>query len=326
MSDEDGGLGNPIHLEKILLSRKVGRFLCADQLENERKTVEHIARMLARDDNVQVRSVLSYGLRACHILPLDLARIIATDEVEVSAPFIEVTPVFDDEEMSEIVGKLREKTRVRLAGRSDVGKKTVFQLVDFGGTLSVSKLLQNQNVRFNDKALSNAIDRFGQNAVMMDHISVLDGLTNDIAEQIAWKVSKTQRDRLEKNFDLDLAKLKTANETFLKNRTASTLEFIFQKIDGASSAQVHAVASDLRSRRQLSHSLVLELSERGCKGFLESALALMAGLPIGQVREMLSLKSNKAFVKLMEMAEVDGKVATRYLASAKRFNKEQAAA
>ena len=87
---------NTAKLEKMMLAKKIGRFLTADQSDAERKGVEDAARVLVDDVSTQVREVLAFELRKCTILSHDIAEKIAKDIEQVAAPFLSLTTVFSD--------------------------------------------------------------------------------------------------------------------------------------------------------------------------------------------------------------------------------------
>jgi uncharacterized protein (DUF2336 family) len=298
-------------LEKVLLAKRVGRFLGVAAIEEERIAVENVARILSKDTNVSVREVLAFELRHYDKIPHDILDRIISDVEAVVGPFLLNTTCLDDIALAKLVPDVKETVRVHIAQRLDLGVNTQNSLAGYGGVPSISSMLDNSRVSFSKKTYNRIIDRFGQNPAVMDHMGLRNDLTKDLVVEIADKVSRKCKRHFFVQYGIEI------NPSALVIDT-SNIDFMLAKIKGASSAQVHAFVADLRSQRNLNHELVVEMAEHGCLSFLESSLALLAGLPVGQVQEMMSLKNNKSFVKLMTMASVDKALAPRYLKIAKK--------
>ena len=303
-------------LEKILLAKRVGRFLGSVVIEEERIAVENVARILSKDASVSVREVLAYELRHCARIPDDILDRIISDVEAVAGPFFIQTTYFDDAALAKLVPIVQESVRVHIAQRLDLGVITQHSLVSNGGIPSVSSMLDNRRVNFSRNTYDHIIDRFGDNPSLMDHMGLRGDLTKDLVVEISDKVSRKCKRHFFVQYGIEINPSAQVLDT-------SNIDFMLAKIKGASSAQVHAFVADLRSQRNLNHGLVVEMAEHGCVSFLESSLALLAGLPIGQVQEMMSLKNNKSFVKLMTMASVDKALAPRYLKIAKEYYSDQ---
>ncbi|UTW55016.1 DUF2336 domain-containing protein [Kordiimonas sp. SCSIO 12610] len=300
-----------IKLEKILLAKKVGLFLGNTTKEHERIAVENVARILSKDSNTAVREVLAHELGSCTSVPEDIVERIVLDVAGVAGPFLRETSHFDDEGLSELISTLEDPVRAHIACRNDLGELSQKTIVDVGGELSVSSLMDNTKLRFSNTIYSTVVERFGTSVNVMDHMGLRTDLTKDIVSLISDKVSK----KCKRNFYVQYGVEITPVET---DQPSSEFQNLLARVKGASPAQVHACVADIRSQRNLTHTLVLEMAESDCLPFLESSLALMAGLPIGQVQDMMSLSNNKSFVKLMTMADVEKTLAPRYLQIAKK--------
>jgi uncharacterized protein (DUF2336 family) len=318
MIEETFGAADIARLEKILLAKKVGVFLEKTSSVRERTVVENVARILSRDSSISVREVMAHELRGCDYLPHDIVDHIISDISEISGPFLQATNYFDDEGLASLIPGLEEPARAYVAGRVDLGVETQKSLVTIGGEISVSNLLDNKRVRLSKNIYDTIINRFGTNVHLMDHMGLRSDLTKDLVREIADKVSKKCKRHIYVEYGIEINPVDVSDEP-------NNILTMLSRMRGASSAQVHAFVADLRSQRNLSHSLVLDMAENGCLPFLESSLALLAGLPVGQVQGMLALKNNKSFVKLMSMADVEKGLAPRYLKIAKRHYSSQPA-
>lgn len=300
-----------VQIEKIVLAKRVGQFLVADQAEEERATVENVARVLAQDVSPRVREVLAHELRRCKVLAYDLAEKIARDLSMVSGAFLSETTVFTEKEWVRLIPALEEQAINTLAQRIDLPEAAAAAVATYGKEKSVTSLVRNDRISLTEKASKKVVDRFGDNVRMMDQLSARGDLSLLIVERIVNKVSDHCRATLVEQYAVDHS---VADQIVEDNK----IEVLWEQLQDATPSQVHAFATDLRNDRRLNYLLVIEIADRGCKEFLESALALEAGLPLGRITEILTLEDPAAFVRLMQMANVSKAMAPRFLRLAKK--------
>lgn len=310
MKSDPSALIDSVKMEKMLLAKRVGQFLSADQPDEDRAAVEDVARQLASDLSIHVRSVLAFELRKCVRLVPDLAEKIAKDVEDVAGPFLEVTKAISDKAFIRLIPQLQEYARSVLARRNDLSETVVHALAKTGAEPSVMSLVRNDNMTLPARASSTVVDRFGSNVRVMDQFSARVDLSPTIVERIVDKVSNQCRDMLIDRYALpgDVASAVT---------DSSKVEVLWAQLEGANEQEIHAFVTELRAERRLNHMLTLELASRGCKAFLESALALEASLPVDRVKDILTLSDQQAFVRLMRMANVSKSMAPRFLKLAK---------
>jgi len=308
-----------VKLEKMMLAKRVAKFLTGQQSSEDRVAVEDVARLLARDLSIQVREVLAFELRHCDILPTDLAEKIARDVEDVASPFLSSTHAFNDDTLAELIPTLAEHARVTVARRNDLGDKSVKALAEHAEAPGVTTLVRNDSVGLSEAACDAVVGRFGDDRRLMDQLSARADLPLAIVEQIIDKVSDHCRDTLMQHY---------AVEGTLAEKLAggSRIEALWQQISHAAPQQVHALVNDMRKQKRLTHLLIAEMADRGSTAFLESAFALEAGMPIIQVREILSLKKAQDFVDLMKRIDVSKAMAPRFLSIARKYYVEGAAA
>lgn len=301
-------------IEKIVLAKKVGQFLAADQADVERRTVENVARVLAQDISAQVRGVLAFELRRCDHISRDLANKIATDIEEVSGPFLQATQAFDEETFEKLIPELEDTVRAWIARREDLSDVLISALVTSGGEASMAALLRNDMIELPDTACSRIIDKFGSNRRLMDHMGARKDLNLVIAERIIEKVSDHFKRLLVDHYLLD-------DTTASRISKASAYDVMWQQIKNSTSAQIHAFVTDLKVNRRLTHQTIIEMARRGSMKFMESALALLTGKSVNSVKITLSLCQPADFVKLMKKAGVPDDMAPRYLGLVKAHNR-----
>jgi len=283
-------------LEKILLTKRIGQFLGGDQAQDEeRAAVENVARALAQDLCLQVREALAFELRTCPYLPHDLAARIASDVESVAGPFLAATPAFSDEQLSGLIPHLAAHAHITLAKRPDLGDKAIYSLVTIAGEEAVTYLVRNEKLDLPEAAFGKIVSRFRGSRSLMERLCVRADLPLAVVEDLVALVSDKYHKLLMDTYGLDGA---------LADRLVnhSRYDVIWRQIHYASQHQVHAFVIDLKSRGRLSEDLVIDMADRGSIAFLESAVALEAGVTLATARETLSFGDMRAFVRLMQQA------------------------
>lgn len=284
-------------LEKVVLTSQIAAFFKRSQDQEKRAAIENVARALAQDMAIQVREALAFELRTCDYLPHDLAARIATDVESVAGPFLSATTVFSDADLAALIPHLEEHAHITLAKRKDIGAAACSALVTFGSEESVGFLVRNHDLKLGEGPLSSVIQRFSDRTPLMDRMSERPDLPIAVVERLISKVSDKFRSLLQAKYEL------TAEVADSVTRSALA-SVCWNVIANATPQQVHAYVKDLRTQKRLTMDLVLDMAERGCIAFLESALAFQSGFTLAVVRDMLQIEDMTMFVVLMKKADV----------------------
>ncbi|WP_374763327.1 DUF2336 domain-containing protein [Yunchengibacter salinarum] len=301
---------NETTMEKIVLAKRVGQFLNGSQDPGERDQVADVARKLAGDVCREVREVLAYELRNCKDLPKDLGARIAADVENVSAPFLEVTEIFTDAEMAELVPELYTGAQITVARRLSLGDLTMVALAEKGSEESVLYMVRNDHIQLSDVACSKVITRFVHDKRVLDQLGARMDLPLAVVEKLVDRVSDHFRAALVRHYAVDVS---AAEKLADRGRFDTMLDHV----RSATPDQIHAYVKTLREEGKLTNLLTLEMARNGVHSFLESALALASGMPRGAVRDALSLKNVHDFVDLMKKARVTKTMAAHYMTVAR---------
>ena len=184
-----------------------------------------------------------------------------------------------------------------MARRSDIGPNTCHAIVTVGDEKSVSFIIRNDQVTLYENSCDVVLRRFRSNQYMMDQLSCRIDLPLSIVEELTHRVSEEYCRLLIKTYDLDATTAVEVTEHSFSSVVAT-------QIENASPAQIHAYVIDLRKTGRLTHVMVLDMAKQGCLNFLESMLALEAGLTLAAVREALYSEDMADYVRLMQQANV----------------------
>ncbi|MFC3052669.1 DUF2336 domain-containing protein [Kordiimonas pumila] len=310
MQFASASLVDAVKMEKIQLAKRIGQYLNADQADEDRALIEDIARKLASDISRQVREVLAYELRRCNRLVPDLAEKIAKDVEEVAGPFLQETKAISDKAMVKLIPQLQEYARVALARRNDLSDEVLGALIESGRTDSIATLVRNDRVVLAEPVCGTLVNRFSDNIWIMDQFSARADLPLSIVDRIMDKVSDHCRSIMLNHYPVrsDVAAIIFDN---------AKVEMIWNQVRKIDDTQIHAVVSELRTNQRLNPAIAIEMAKKGSLAFLESMLALEAGMTIQRVRDILRLEDKTSFVRLMHAAKVGEKLAPAILKLAK---------
>jgi len=296
---------NAATLEKVVLTQRVAGFLNNQQTDEKRAAIENVARLLAQDISLQVREALAFELRTCNLLPHDLAAKIASDVESVASPFLASTETFSDIQLAGLIPHLEEHAHITIARRAGLGPQVCLAIVSVGTDKTVSFIVRNDHVTLDENTCNRVVNRFGTSRDMMDLLSSRIDLPLSVAEAIISKVSEECREAMKIQYGVETPMV----DDITRNTQHETM---WQQIEKATPSQLHGYVMDLRNNQRLTTDMVMEFADRGCLGFLESAMAIEAGLTLAAVREALYGTDMAAFVKLMQAANVSKAVAQEY--------------
>ena len=300
-------------LERIILAKRVGKFLTAENKPEDREAVLTVARKLASDISQQVREVLAFELRVSPDLPTDIAEKIACDVENVSSPFLEHTLALSSEQLIKLLPQLHNNAHITLARRNDLSPDLAHALVTHADEPAVTYVVRNNHLKLHDETYSKVVERFPTNESLMDFLSQRGDIPLKVVNMIIDMVSENCRKQLVRDYKID-------SDVAEKVTSTSSLDSLWAKVTKSTPQQIHGFVTDLKVQGKLDHKLVLEMAERGSRPFLESTAALYSGMTLSEVREILRLKDPKAFVNLMGMIGVSSEMAPKYLAATKKLN------
>lgn len=297
---------------KVVLAKRASRFLNSDNRpDDELATVENVARALAQDICLEVRETLAFELRYCSRLPYDLAARIATDVESVSGPFVEVTTAFTDAQWASLIPHLEEHALMRIAKREDLGEHATFALVSSAPVRPATVAVKNVAIRFSERSCNKTVDRFSDYQNVIDALGRRSDLPLSVVERIVDMVSDECRKLLMNNYAVSAMEAAAVTQQ-------SQEQVLWKKISKAGPAQVHGYVIDLRAEGRLDEALVMKMAELGSFQFLGSALAVEAGVTLGDVRRTFESGDLRRMLELVHAAGFSQEAAQRIFRYLKR--------
>lgn len=252
-----------------------------DMSERERRVAVGILKIMARDVEQQVREALSEQVKSCPFLPESLAKTLAADIESVALPVIEFSTVLSDTDLLAITDAGNIAKQMAIARRKSVSGKVSDRLVDTGNEKVVSTLLDNEGAEITEKSYGKVIDRFEKHGAIQSLMAGRLTLPLTIQERMISFVSVELRERIinRHDFPAELADriVSQGRESALTRAMAGETRV----------AEVEGLISRLKSKGELSPSLILRALCEGDLHFFDAAVAALAGVSLEKARPFI---------------------------------------
>jgi uncharacterized protein (DUF2336 family) len=138
-------LEEPSWRRRAMAAGRLGEIFCAGTLsEAERGLVEGFFRLTSFDEEVLVRRVLAESLKRARALSRETLLAFAADRAEVAAPFIEHSPLLQENDLLQILAASTAAHRLAVARRFRVTEPISRMLLATGDELLIVTLLRNR--------------------------------------------------------------------------------------------------------------------------------------------------------------------------------------
>jgi uncharacterized protein (DUF2336 family) len=138
-------LEEPSWRRRAMAADRLGEIFCAGALsEAERSLVEGFFRLTSFDEEVLVRRVLAESLKRAGALSRETLLGFAADSAEVAAPFIEHSPLLEENDLLQILEACSAAHRLAVARRFRVTEPISGMLLATGNESLIVTLLRNR--------------------------------------------------------------------------------------------------------------------------------------------------------------------------------------
>jgi uncharacterized protein (DUF2336 family) len=252
------------------LCRSIDRAELSDQ---DRKRAQDILRVMAADAAELVRRALAVTLKQSSLLPRDVANKLARDVESISLPLLNFSPAFTDDDLAEIIRSGGPNRQVAIARRPELSETVTGAMVQYGVEKAVETVCANDNARFSERALQQALERFETSEAVLSAMAFRRTLPMAISERLIDMVSDQVREHLMANHALSP---QVALEIAMGSKERATLDLVDQ---AGKAGDVKGFATHLHERGRLTASLLLRALAHGHMAFFEHGVAVLAGVP-----------------------------------------------
>lgn len=260
--------------DRAVATHKICRVMeRADMSAQDRLAAHEIIRMLAADAAELVRRALAVTLRTSDLLPHDVAMKLAQDATTVAVPLLVHSPLFTDDDLSQLIRAGNPMRQVAIAKRETLSERVTTTLSEHAVEEAVVIACANDNAKFTENAVNRVVDRFGSSEVLHSVLINRKTLPVSVSERLVHMVSSALRERLITHHAI---KPETAVEIVQATQERATLDLADQ---AGANPDARALAQHLMANGRLTPSLMLRALVRGHMSFFEHAMAELSGVP-----------------------------------------------
>ncbi|MDZ4370439.1 MAG: DUF2336 domain-containing protein [Phenylobacterium sp.] len=260
--------------ERALAARKLCSSMERTPLTDEdRALASDILRVMAADAAELVRKAIAEELKASSVVPRDVALRLARDVESVSLPLLAMSPVFTDEDLSEIVRLGGPVRQVAIAKRPRLSQVVTDTLAEHGGERAVATACANPGAEFGEAGLQRVVDRFEASERVLAAMAYRQTLPMSVTERLLGVASEAVRRHLETHHALapQVAQALVAGGT--ERATVDLVDEVGRAAD------VRAFVAHLSATQRLTPSLLLRALAHGHMTFFEWAVAELSHVP-----------------------------------------------
>jgi uncharacterized protein (DUF2336 family) len=314
-----GNKATPVHADLVLardadedvrcvVAQKVARLapgLSAEQRARVGDIVVEVLRTLAADQLPRVRRILAEELKSATGVPTDvIERLARDDDILVSAPVLEYSPLLSDEFLLEIIASRPvQGTLDAIARRAGLGERLSDAIVAADKEAAVTALLGNRSAQIREETLDEIVDRAERVAAWHKPLVSRPSLSARAIRRLTVYVADALLAVLARRNDLDP---ETAREVAAKVKKG-----IERELEPGANAAESTVdeARRLAAAGQLDEATILRALDRGRREFVIAAIAALSGIQQTAVDKIFSLASAKAIVAVVWKSGLSAHVA-----------------
>lgn len=250
--------------------------------ESEGKLAEEIFNIMVKDAEERVREALAKNLQSAPNLPHDLASKLASDTSDnVALPIIRYSDVLTEDDLLEIVRTQPGARQVAVAERPAVSESVSEAIVEHGTEDAVVSLVSNEGAVISDASLEKVVEKHGEIERVQKPLVHRERLPVSVAEKLVSKISDELKAYLVANHDLPE---QLAADLILQTRERATIGLVS---DGASEEDLVVLVKQMRDKGRLTPSIILRALCVGDMPFFETAISILADVPIGNARVLI---------------------------------------
>jgi uncharacterized protein (DUF2336 family) len=253
--------------------------------------------MLLDDPSPLVRRALADVFASTQMAPKVVVHALAADQIEVSLPLLERSPLLQDEHLVDLVAAGNAQAQIAIAGRPLVSAAVAAAIAEVGSAEACLVLLENSGADIALFSVDRIVDRFGHLASIRENLLARDDLPMATRQALLSKLSRTlagfvsERQWLGPKHAEDAAR-----EACEKATVALAADTPYDEIGD--------LVRHLRESGQLTAGMLLRALMSGNVVLLEEALAELSGLPLERVASHLGDKTFGGFRALYRKAHL----------------------
>lgn len=240
--------------------------------DRERTLMFTILQQLVRDAEMAVRRAISEQLADETLLPRELAKILANDQIEVAYPILSKSPVLQDFDLIEVIRQRTLEHQLAITIREVVSEEVSGALVEVGNDDIIVTLLKNHGAQISEKTMSYLVEASKRVDTFQEPLLQRKELDPNLAKRMYLWVSVALRQYVIENFDVD----ETAIDDLFE---AAALEEINDAVlQGLTPTKSEALAAELAETGAIKPALLIQLFQKGEVHLFVAMIKQLTGL------------------------------------------------
>jgi uncharacterized protein (DUF2336 family) len=251
-----------------------------DLTNQERSMMYDILHRVVHDIEVSLRQEVSRHLADQVDLPHDLAKNLASDEIEVAYPILTLSKVLLDSDLVEIARNRTVEHQVAIAQRKEISEAVSDELVKMGNENVVCALLKNPNARITSATMEYLVEESRRVNSFQEPILRRSDLEPALAERMVMWVSAALRQYILDNFQVDETVIDDALE-------ATALEIIRAGPPEPEERKARRLAAVIEEEGEIDPDMMISVLRDGEMRLFVAMFARYAGLSESLVMDIL---------------------------------------
>jgi uncharacterized protein (DUF2336 family) len=266
---------------RAALAAKFGRLF--EELCNgpARELAHAVLQLLAGDLAKEVRQALAAAVADAPGLPHEIARDLASDEIEIARPVLQHSPVLTDADLVKVVRTNTLQYALAVASRDRLSEAVSDALVDTGEPQVVARVIENGEASLSRSTLERVLQDHAGHAEVQARLVRRPELPFELVERLVGVIGQRLEWQLVNGHQLVP---EAARALIAAVRERAAISFTAR---GHADAKLQQRLEDELSAGRLDHEELLRLLKNGEIAALEIGIGLHAELDAGQVRRLL---------------------------------------
>jgi len=191
--------------------------------DREKSLMFNIIQNLVHEVEVSVRTKLSENLAKDGDIPRELAKTLASDDLQVAYPILTQSKVLMDEDLVEIIRLRTEEYHLAIALRDDIGESVSDALVETENVGVITQLLKNDNAQISQATMDYLVEQSKRVDTFQEPLLHRSDLTEDLAKKMFMWVSVALRHHVVDRYHIDAVTVDRLLEQAAKDGYEATL-------------------------------------------------------------------------------------------------------
>lgn len=284
--------------------KKVGYYYNDTVLtDEEKKVAEDIFRLMVRDVELQVRSVLADSIKVSDKLPKDIIDNIINDSDKIALPFIREASSLTHDDLVNILNSQNIERQIAVAERETLPVELSEYIAEHSSEDVVEALLENKNSKISPEAYNIIVEKFSKSENIKDKLLDRKSLPVAVIERIVNSLSDILQEKL------------LATQNVSENLVSDVVEQIKDRLtlkisqEYSSDAQIVSLIEELYKLNRLTPTLVVRSICMGDLKFFEYAISYLTKKNIIEVRKVLASTKDEFMIRnLLREANIPNKL------------------